>query len=331
MMETLRAALFSLLALSGLAPADSAIYQGYGEAEYVLVSSQLAGTVETLEVARGQTVKKGDALFSLERNAEQASVDQARAAAERAEAVLADLLKARRQPELDALVAQRNEAAAAVRIAEINLDRDKQQLKAQAISQAIVDADKATLSQTRARLAETEASLASGKLSTGRSDAIRAAQADIAASAAALAQAQWKLDRKTVTAPADGFVFDTLYRPGEFVDPGKAVVSLLPPANLKVRFFVPATALPGLSIGTPVTILMTGANGTGHSAREKLAAHISYIAPQAEYSPPELYNRDNRDKLLFMIEAAPDQSPERVHPGLPVDVRIGLDSESHAS
>ncbi|MER2519613.1 MAG: HlyD family efflux transporter periplasmic adaptor subunit [Bdellovibrionales bacterium] len=330
MMEPLRATLFSLLAMFGLSLSqDGATYQGYGEGEYVLVSSQLAGTIESVEVIRGQSVKKNDALFTLEHRAEQAAVDQARAEAERAEALLADLLKARRQPELDALMAQRNEAAAAVRIAEINLERDKHQLKAQAISQAVVDADNATLAQTRARLAETEASLASGKLSTGRSDAIRAAQADVAASNAALAQAQWKLDRKTVTAPADGLIFDTLYRPGEFVDPGKAVVSLLPPTNLKVRFFVPATALPNLSIGMPVTILMTGKDGTGQSADEKLAARISYIAPQAEYSPPELYNRDNRDKLLFMIEATPDRSPERIHPGLPVDVRI--DKQSRAS
>lgn len=328
MMESLHAALFSLLAMLGLAQPAPHIYQGYGEGEYVLVSSQLAGTVESVDVVRGQTVKKGEQLFTLEHSAEQAAVDQAKASSDRAEAVLADLLKARRQPELDALVAQRNEAAASVRIAEINLERDKQQLKAQAISQAIVDADKATLAQTRAKLAEAEASIASGKLSTGRSDAIRAAQADIAASNAALAQAQWKLDRKTVASPEDGLVFDTLYRVGEYVDPGKAVVSLLPPSNIKVRFFVPATALPQLEIKTPVTILMTDRNGTGRNEATTLPASITYIAPQAEYSPPELYNRDNREKLLFMIEATPDKTPERIHPGLPVDVRIDAQAPS---
>lgn len=328
MTEPLQASLLSLLAALGLATPQGDVYQGYGEGEYVLVSSQLAGTIESMDVARGQTVRKGDPLFTLERGSEQAAVDQAKAASERAEALLADLLKAKRQPELDALLAQRNEAAASLRIAEINLERDARQLKAQAISQAMVDTDKATLSQARARLAEAEASLASGKLSTGRDDTIRAAQADVAAGNAALAQAQWKLDRKTVAAPADGLVFDTLYRLGEYVDPGKPIVSLLPPSNVKVRFFVPATALPSLKIKTPVAILTTDNKGTGRDENATIPATVTYIAPQAEYSPPELYNRDNRAKLLFMVEATPDRSPEIIHPGLPVDVRINANSKT---
>jgi HlyD family secretion protein len=314
MFDHLRVWFLGLLASLGVA--STASYQGYGEGDYVLVGPQIGGAIETLDVARGQSVHKGDALFSLEHASEQAAVDQAAAQVAHADATLTDLLKAKRQPEIDALIAQRDEAAAALHIAEINLDRDQKQIKTQAISQASLDADRATLDQARAKFAEAEATLATGKLSTGRDDAIHAAQEDVTAAKAALAQAVWRLDQKKLAAPADAFVFDTIYRAGEYVSAGQPVVSLLPPANIRVRFFVPGTALPSLALGKAVSIEETG-------GKEPIAAHISYIAPQAEYSPPELYNRDNREKLLFMLEATPDAAPERIHPGQPVDVEVG--------
>lgn len=311
-MNQLHALVLGFLAMFGLATSPS--YQGYGEGDYVLVAPQIGGTIETLSVVRGQTVHKGDPLFELEHASEQAAVDQAKAQVEHSEAALADLLKAKRQPELDALLASRDEAAAALRIADINYARDLKQIKVQAISQATLDADHAAQDQANARLAEANATLETGKLSTGRDDAIHGAQADIASAKAALAAAQWKLDQKKLVAPADAFVFDTIYRAGEYVKEGQPVVSLLPPENIKVRFFVPSTVLSSLALKQPVSIK------TGDE--EPVAAHISYIAPQAEYSPPELYNRDNREKLLFMLEATPDAKPERVHIGQPVDVTI---------
>jgi HlyD family secretion protein len=314
MFDQIRAAFLSLLAALGLGHADTTIYQGYGEGDYVLVAPQIAGTVETLDVARGDHVHKGDPLFTLEHESEQAALNQAQAEVYHAYATLADLMKAKRQPELDTLVAQREEASAALQIAQINYERDLKQIKAQAISQATLDADKATLEQATAKLAETDADLATGKLSTGRDDAIHAAQADIVADEAAQAGAQWRLDQKKVAAPSDAFVFDTLYRSGEFVNAGQPVVSLLPAANIRVRFFVPSTQLATIPAGTKVTV--------DNGSDEPIPAHVTYVSPQAEYSPPELYNRDNREKLLFMLEATPDATPEHVHPGQPVDVVV---------
>lgn len=313
MLDQLRVALLGLLASFGLAVSPS--YQGYGEGDYVLVAPQIGGVIETLSVARGQTVHKGDALFALEHVAEQAAVDQAKAQVEHNEAALADLLKSKREPEIAGLLAARDQAAAALRIADINYTRDLKQIKIQAISQATLDADHAVQDQADAKLAEANAALENAKLSTGRDDAILAAQADVTASKANLAAAQWRLDQKKIVAPADAFVFDTIYRQGEYIKEGQPVVSLLPPANIRVRFFVPGTILSSMSLKQPVSIRLD-------KSAEPVAAHISYIAPQAEYSPPELYNRDNREKLLFMIEATPDTNPERIHPGQPVDVMI---------
>ena len=313
MFDQLHALILGVLAMLGVATAPS--YQGYGEGDYVLVAPQIGGAIEGLSVQRGQSVHKGDVLFELEHGVEQAAVDQAKAQVERYEATLADLLKAKRQPELDALLAARDQAAAALRIADINYTRDLKQIKVQAVSQATLDADHAAQDQADAKLAEANAMLENAKLSTGRDDAILAAKADIDSAKAVLASAQWKLDQKALTAPADAFVFDTIYRAGEYVKEGQPVVSLLPPSNIKVRFFVPNSVVTSLTLKQPVSVKL------GKDA-EPVAAHISYVAPQAEYSPPELYNRDNREKLVFMVEATPDSKPERIHPGQPVDVTI---------
>src|SRR5206468_3452118 len=109
----------------------------------------------------------------------------------------------------------------------------------------------------------------------GRSDVIAAAESDVSAAAAAKEKADWNVAQKTQAAPQAGFVFDTLYRQGEFVAAGTPVVVLLPPENLKVRFFVPEEKLAALQAGKRVRVSMTG-----HAAVE---ARISYLSPQPEY------------------------------------------------
>jgi len=316
MFDKLHAALMAVLVSLGLAHPDMVTYQGYGEGEYVLVAPQIAGMLETLKVERGQTVHKGDLLFMLENADETAALEQAKAEATRAQSTLDDLQKGKRPTEIETLAAQRDQAEAALKLAAITYARDQQQFKIKAVSQAILDTDKAALDQARGHLAEIEADLATGKLSTGREDAIRAAGADVAAGLASVASAQWRLDQKTLAAPADAFVFDTLYRPGEFIATGQPVVSLLPAPNIRARFFVPEPALGTIPAGTEVEIHCDG-------CPESIPAHVTYVSPQAEYSPPELYNRDNRARLLYMLEATPDEKPELLHPGQPVDVVVG--------
>ncbi|MDD5586735.1 MAG: HlyD family efflux transporter periplasmic adaptor subunit [Alphaproteobacteria bacterium] len=315
MASPVQAFFLSVLAALGLASPPASTYQGYVEGEYVLVAPQIAGTLETLNTSRGMSVQKGDGLYLLEHAAEAAALAEARAKADRSEATLDDLLKAKRPPELEALMAQRDQAEAALKIATITYERDVKQLPSKAVSQATVDADKAAMDQARGRLDEATAALATGRLSIGRDDAIRAAQADVTAGKAALAQAEWRLDQKRLAAPADAFVFDTLYRVGEFVPAGQPVVSLLPPENIKVRFFVPETRVSSIPAGTAVQVHING-------DKETRSARVTYVSPKAEYSPPQLYNRDNRERLLFMIEATPDDAPQAFHPGQPVDVIV---------
>ena len=141
-------------------------------------------------------------------------------------------------------------------------------------------------------------------------------QAQVEAQTAALAKARWSFDQKQQFAPTHAFVHDTLYRAGEWVAAGSPVVVLLPPANLKVRFFVPQARLPGIKPGQTVSVTFDG------GPRAYLAT-INYLSTQAEFTPPVIYSRENRTKLVYMIEArfAPADAAD-FRPGQPVDVAL---------
>jgi HlyD family secretion protein len=141
-------------------------------------------------------------------------------------------------------------------------------------------------------------------------------QSQVAAQTAALDKAQWSFDQKQQFAPTNALVHDTLYRTGEWVAAGNPVVELLPPANLKVRFFVPQAALPKIKSGETVSVTFDG-------GPHAYPATINYISTKAEFTPPVIYSRENRAKLVYMIEAKfPPADAADLRPGQPVDVRL---------
>jgi len=288
-------------------------FQGYVEGEFVLMSPTVGGQLVTLSVQRGQHVASSDPLFTLDQADEKASRDQAAAMLQQAQDRLANLAKGRRQPEIAAIAAQKAQAEAQARLAQLDLDRQKKLVGSTAFMKQQFDQAQANFDQQTNRVAELAAQLQLAEMSLGRDDELRAAVGDVAANQAALAQAQWKLDQKTLVVPTDALVADTYFNPGEMINAGQAVVSLLPPGNIKVRFFVPQEALAKLPIGTDVTIRCDGCAG-------EIPATVRFVSPQAEYTPPVLYNRENRNRLVFMIEARPTERPESLRPGQPVDV-----------
>ncbi|WP_019215981.1 HlyD family secretion protein, partial [Legionella tunisiensis] len=116
----------------------------------------------------------------------------------------------------------------------------------------------------------------------------------------------------TVYAPNDGYIFDTYYREGEFVGSQQAILSLLPPNNVHIEFFVPVEALTQLRRGQEISFLCDGCMKTSQ-------ATINYISPEAQYIPPLVYSRDNNDKLVFRIKAKL-RYPDEFKPGQPVSV-----------
>jgi len=307
--------LVSLLLLPACRETGSPGWQGYVEGEYVRVGAPVAGTLLQLGVQRGQAVAKGAPLFVLEQESEAAARREAESRVAQAVARLANLEKGKRPDELAAIAAQEAQATAALALSRANLARQEKLVAAGFVSRAVLDEARAALDRDAARVAELAAQLRVARL-TARSDEIAAARADIQAARAALAQAQWRLGQKAVPAPVAGTVQDRLYLPGEFVPAGNPVVTLLPPENLKLRFFVGETELARVRVGQAVK---ASCDGCG----EETPARIRFVSTQAEYTPPVIYSRENRAKLVYLVEAGVTaKDAARLHVGQPVEVRL---------
>jgi HlyD family secretion protein len=287
-------------------------WQGYLEGEFIYVGAPLAGQLQTLAVEKGSRVEARSELFALENRAELAAQQQAAAQLAASQARLADLRKGSRPSEIAALEAQVEQARAAAELARIDFERIETLRRTNVVAESEYDRTRLNHDRANRALDQLEAQLATARLG-GRPDAIVAAEADAASALAMKERADWNVEQKTQTAPRASLVYDTLYRPGEFVPAGNPVVSLLPPELLKARFFVPESDFAGLKAGDPVQVAISG--------RLPLTARISYLSPQPEYTPPVLYNRENRSKLVFMVEAIFQPVDARdLHPGQPVDV-----------
>jgi len=312
--SVLALALATLLA-TGCSPRPANQFQGYIEGEYVYVAAPLGGTLTNLAVARGDAVKAGQLLFALERQSEADAVTQAEKNLTQAQAQLADLKKGGRPTEIKSLEAQLERTQADLKLSTAELARREKLHDSAVISKEELDQARAQKEANQAQINQLTADLATAKLG-GREDAIRAAQAAVESQHAAFDRAKWSVDQKQQFAPTNAAVHDTLYRQGEYVAAGNPVVVLLPPENLKVRFFVPQEKLPQIKTGGTVAVMPDG-------AAHPISATVNYISTQAEYTPPVIFSRETRANLVFMIEATSSPADAAdLRPGQPVDVEL---------
>ena len=314
-MNALPWALGAALLAAGCTPAAAPAWSGYVEGDFVYVAAPLPGALVRLSVQRGQTVAPGAALFALDDRSERDAREEAAARLAGARAQADDAAKGRRDEEVAVIRAQLAQARTQAALAAAELTR-LQQLVAQGfLSASRLDMARAEAEQGRSRVAELEAALRVAAL-PARSDARRAADAAVEAAQAALAQLQWREAQKEQTAPAAGDVSDTFYSVGEWVPAGQPVVALLPPGNVRARFFVAERELGTIAIGQAVTIQCDGCG-------EPIAARIDRIATQPEFTPPVIYSNEQRARLVFMVEALPAAADDarRLRPGQPLDVR----------
>lgn len=303
------------LVLSSCAPEAERSWQGYAEGEYVYVAAPRAGRLLELGVQRGTTVAVGAPLFVLDPEPEAAAVAEARRHLEQFRFRRADLDLGLRPTELAALRARLDQARANLTLAEAEAGRRERLFANSIIPREELDRSRAELARNRAAVADLEAQLATARLGARR-DQRQAASAEAEAAANALAQAQWALAEKHPSAPVSGLVYDLLYRVGEYVPAGRPVVVLLPPEQVKARFFVPERELAQLQPGGSVRVLRDGV--------PELRATISYISPQAEFTPPVIYSNESRGKLVYLVEARPEpNAAPPLQPGQPLTVRPG--------
>jgi HlyD family secretion protein len=308
-------ALAPLVALGILAgcSGETPSYQGYVEGEYVHVASPVGGRLERLLVQRGQTVEAKARLFELEADQETAAKRQADEQLKASQAQLADLRVGRRNPEVDVAKAQLAQALAAEQQAAQQLKRDEAQFEVGGIPRAQLEDSRANHAIKAARVRELQGQLDVSRL-PAREDQIRAQDAQVAAARAASSQSDWRLDQKHVSATQGGLIVDTLYREGEWVPPGSPVVRMLPPQNVKVRFFVPQAVAGGLKPGRTVALRCDGCEA-------EVPATVSFIANEPEFTPPVIFSNETRAKLVFMVEARPSvENAVRLRPGQPVSV-----------
>lgn len=300
---------------SGCEEKSPQVFQGYVEGDFVLLAAPLAGQLTTLDVQRGAQVALGEQLFTLEHRAESAAVSAAEEEVHRAESLLADLQKGQRPSELEVLRAQLEKAKVQVELSRKELERRRKLSQTRAISTEDFEQAQTAFIRDQAGLRERQAEYDTARLGA-RSDAIKAAQAGRDAARARLEQARWAVAQKTQRAPHAALVYDTLFEPGEYVPAGYPVVSLLPPNYIKLRFFVPEPLLGSLQLGQRISVSIEGRPAP-------LEAKISYISPRAEYTPPVIYSRETRAKLVFLAEARPAlEDAAQLHPGQPVEVRL---------
>jgi HlyD family secretion protein len=290
-------------------------YTGYVEGEYLRLAAPITGRLDVIPVREGDSVAAGASLFALESEKERAAVDQAHQQWLQAQAQLADLQKGKRPQEIDAIRAQLAQAQATARqTADDRRRNDALFGQGVATAQKRDEADSADNS-AQARVRELQAQLTVAEL-PARSDQLQAAEAQVRAAQAMLAQAQWQLDQKSVKAPAAGVIDQVYYRLGEWVPASSPVLSLLPPQNRKVRFYLPEQVAGAVHAGTTVTV---SCDGCGAS----ITATVRYISTQAEYTPPVIYSRERREQLVYLAEAWPVESDaSRLRVGQPVDVTL---------
>lgn len=290
-------------------------WQGYAEADFVKVAPVFEGLLTSLHVERGAEVACGAPLFDQDDAADRATLDQAKRQLRQAQDQLTNLEASGKPTEIEQAEANLAEAKATRERLRSDLDRTEKLLKSGFATRQLADQQRADLRAQDARVAALEATLATMRGPLGRVPQIRAQQAAVAAAAAAVAEAQWRYDQRHVKAPASGVIADVLARPGETIPSGGPVVSLLPPENIFVRFFVPEEMLAKVHYGGKVRLICD-------NCPADLTGTISFISPQAEYTPPVIYSESSRAKLVYRIEARPPpQQAPLLNPGQPIAVR----------
>lgn len=304
--------LASLLVLASCAQKPDTGYSGYVEAQAVSIAAPQSGWLSAVDVDRGDAISTDQPLFSLDATQAQSALAGARNRAMAAAANAEDLSKGARQADIAPLLEQQKQAQAQLDLARSNEARYAQLEPQGYVSAAQMDSLRAATKSAQAALDNIDKTIADRQLAA-RSDQQAAARAQAEASQADVAQAAWTVGDRDVRARLDGRVEERLREPGEFVQAGSAVMTVLPKGREFVRFYVPQADLPKLKVGQAVHVACDNCRAQ--------TAKVRFISTVAEFTPPVIYSVKERQKLMFLIEATPER-PDDLRAGQPVDVTL---------
>ncbi|MCG6904280.1 MAG: HlyD family efflux transporter periplasmic adaptor subunit [Rhodobacter sp.] len=287
---------------------------GYVEGEFLLMAPVTVAQVQDVVVRRGAKVEAGAVLAHMERRDAEIALAQAEAALASAESELADLREARRDAEIRVIEAELASARALAKEAEKEASRLNDLLKRGVVSQSQFDDAETRLDVAMARVAEMEANLAVAHL-PARPQKIAAAVAAVAVARSSRDAAAWQLEKRDLVAPSPGTVFEILRRGGEIAGPQAPVLSLLPDGAVLLRLYVPEAYVASIAPGVELDVNCDGCPpGT--------SATVTYVSDEPEFTPPVIYSLENRQKLVYLIEARPAPDATVLKPGQIVDVRL---------
>ena len=287
----------------------SDVLSGYVEGEALYLAAPVAGTVKAMNVVRGQEVTAGQPLFVVDPAQPRAAADQAAAEMAAAQAQAEDARKGVRPVELAVFDAQVRAAEASAREADATLRRVSVLAEKGYQSRAALDNARAAAQAANANVQAARKQRDAATLGQ-RQDQQRAAEARVSQAAATYAGAAARLADVAPRAPAAARVEDVFFQQGEWVPANQPILALLPDERIKLRFFVPEKSLNAYRPGRTVRFSCDG-------CAKGLTAKIAYVSPRPEFTPPVIYSRETRDRLVFLVEARPST---RLNPGQPVDV-----------
>lgn len=292
-------------------PQEPEAHVGYVEADWVYVASPQAGWIIEQPVSEGQNVVAGDILFRLDTQAQEAALAEADARIAQSGAQARNIATGARTAEIKALQARLEEAEARRDKAEADKARILPLVERGLEPKARGDAVRAEAAMAAASVNALTQDIAVAR-QAARPGEREAADAVTQSAQAARQSAAYQLSQRTVLAGVSGQVEEVFLKTGEFANPGAPVVALLPEGGLKVRFFVPQAQLTQIELGKRIVI-------TADGLTSPVESHVSYISSRAEFTPPVIYSKASRDKLVFLIEAKLPAG-SGLKPGLPVEV-----------
>ena len=276
---------------------------GYIEGESLFLAAPVAGTVGTIAAQEGQRVPAGAQLFTIDPATLSAQGEQARAQVTEARTQIAAAEANAEQAEAEAAAAAADADKARRDLGRLlSVRRDDPA----AVAGKDIDAAQAALREANARLN------AARQTASARRAQIAAARAQESLARGGEREVAIRVGQLAPPAPSAARVEEVFYRPGEWVAANQPVVSLLPDDRVKIRFFVPEQEVARYRPGRNVRFACDG-------CAAGLTANISYVSPRPEFTPPVIFSRDSRDRLVVMVEALPAK-PANLMPGLPVDV-----------
>lgn len=303
------------LALAGCFNGTGDHYQGYVEGQYTYLASVNTGRLQKLYVVRGQRVTKGQPLFALEPEPQIYELNRAQANLQSEQAKLNDYLTGQRSTVLAGIIAQREQAQADLDLATANFNRNKQLFEKGVISRAAYDDSLAQVKTNQQRVNQFEQNLKEAEQGERQYRIIQ--QSDtVKSNQSSVNESKWQVDQKALVAPEGGLIFDTYYNEGELIPSNQPVLSLLAPRFIYVIFYIPETLRARLRINDTISF-------TCDSCNKNFTGIINYISPQAEYTPPVIYSRESRYKLVYRVRAKLAlETALHVNPGQPVDVTV---------